>query len=120
MQASLSGPAPPAMTDRLIHDVWVSADLTENNLGNTFGQGTRSPSCLTACLTAVQGESPQRRLRGGRWQGTSLQVPLPTVRTTTATGWAPGPAFPGQVAFQSDDFPLVEALRVGGQADVLV
>ena len=40
--------------------------------------------------------------------------------TTTATSLRQAQRFPVKVAFMGDDFPPVEALRIGGQADVLV
>ena len=112
------GAGAPAMTLIAIHDVWVSADLTENNLGNV-----RPGDKVTILLDSLPGQLFKGEIRSvGYGVGDGKSQPagaLPTVDNNR--DWLrQAQRFPVKIAFQSDDFPPVEALRVGGQADVLV
>lgn len=108
----------PAMTLIAIHDVWVSADMTENNLGN-IQTGDR----VTILLDSLPGhlfEGEVRSIGYGISDGKSQPAgTLPTVDNNR--DWLrQAQRFPVKIRFTPDDFPPVEALRVGGQADVLV
>ncbi|QQA60299.1 HlyD family secretion protein [Aeromonas caviae] len=112
------GAGAPAMTLIAIHDVWVSADLTENNLGNV-----RPGDKVTILLDSLPGQLFKGEIRSvGYGVGDGKSQPagaLPTVDNNR--DWLrQAQRLPVKIAFQSDDFPPVEALRVGGQADVLV
>jgi multidrug resistance efflux pump len=106
------------MTLIAIHDVWVSADLTENNLGNI-----RPGDKVAILLDSLPGRLFKGEVRSvGYGVGDGKSQPagaLPTVDNNR--DWLrQAQRFPVKIAFQGDDFPPVEALRVGGQVDVLV
>ncbi len=112
------GAGAPAMTLIAIHDVWVSADLTENNLGNM-----RAGDRVAILLDSSPGrlfEGEVRSIGYGVSDGKSQPTgALPSVENNR--DWLrQAQRFPVKIAFKTEDFPPVEALRVGGQADVLV
>ena len=112
------GAGAPAMTLIAIHDVWVSADLTENNLGNI-----RAGDRVAILLDSSPGhlfEGEVRSIGYGVSDGKSQPTgALPTVENNR--DWLrQAQRFPVKIAFKAEDFPPVEVLRVGGQADVLV
>ncbi len=112
------GAGAPAMTLIAIHDVWVSADLTENNLGNI-----RPGDRVAILLDSLPGQLFEGEIRSvGYGVGDGKNQPAGTLPTVDNNrDWLrQAQRFPVKVAFQSDDFPPVEALRIGGQADVLV
>ncbi|MGL6308171.1 HlyD family secretion protein [Aeromonas caviae] len=112
------GAGAPAMTLIAIHDVWVSADLTENNLGNI-----RPGDKVAILLDSLPGQLFEGKVRSvGYGVGDGKNQPAGTLPTVDNNrDWLrQAQRFPVKVAFQSDDFPPVEALRIGGQADVLV
>ncbi|MCR3901573.1 HlyD family secretion protein [Aeromonas hydrophila] len=112
------GAGAPAMTLIAIHDVWVSADLTENNLGNIHA-GDRVAILLDSLPGRLfEGEvhSIGYGVSDGKGQPAGT---LPSVDNNR--DWLrQAQRFPVKIAFKAADFPPVEALRVGGQADVLV
>ncbi|MGY3942508.1 HlyD family secretion protein [Aeromonas tecta] len=112
------GAGTPAMTLIAIHDVWVSADLTENNLGN-LQPGDRVAILLDS-LPGQLFEGEVRSIGYGVSDGKSQPAgALPTVDNNR--DWLrQAQRFPVKIAFKTNDFPPVGALRVGGQADVLV
>lgn len=112
------GAGAPAMTLIAIHDVWVSADLTENNLSNM-----RPGDRVAILLDSSPGhlfEGEVRSIGNGVSDGKSQPTgSLPSVENNR--DWLrQAQRFPVKIAFKAEDFPPVEALRVGGQADVLV
>lgn len=112
------GAGAAAMTLIAIHDVWISADLTENNLGN-IDIGDKVSILL---------DSQPGRLFSGEVRSIGYGIvdgknqpagSLPTVDNNR--DWLrQAQRFPVKIAFSADDMPPVSALRVGGQADVLV
>ena len=108
----------PAMTLIAIHDLWISADMTENNLGNI------KPGDKAAIVLDVRpGEVLKGRVR--------------SVGTGIAPGKAPAPGtlpevenrrdwlrqsqrFPVAVEFDPSERERLHGVRIGGQADVLV
>ncbi|WP_421273295.1 HlyD family secretion protein [Aeromonas taiwanensis] len=112
------GAGAPAMTLIAIHDVWVSVDMTENNLGN-IRPGDRAAILLDS-LPGQLFEGEVLSIGYGVSAGKSQPAgTLPSV--DNSRDWLrQAQRFPVKVAFRADDPPPVEALRVGGQADVLV
>jgi multidrug resistance efflux pump len=107
-----------AMTLIAIHDLWISADMTENNLGHI------DPGDQTAIVLDVM---PGRVLKGrirsvGGGVGTGQSAPpgtLPTVENNR--DWLrQAQRIPVAVEFDQADRERLRGVRVGGQAEVLV
>jgi multidrug resistance efflux pump len=107
----------PVMTLIAIRDVWVSADMTENNLGH-LQPGTR----VEISLDALPGEVFDGRIRSiGYGVSTGQSTPpgsLPTVQNSR--DWLrPAQRFPVIVEFDQDERARLHNIRVGGQAEVM-
>ena len=107
----------PVMTLIAIHDVWVSADMTENNLGH-IEPGTP----VAIALDALPGEVFEGRVRSiGYGISAGQSTPpgsLPTVQNSR--DWLrPAQRFPVIVEFAPDAMPTPRGIRVGGQAEVM-
>jgi multidrug resistance efflux pump len=107
----------PVMTLIAIHDVWVSADMTENNLGH-LQPGTP----VSIALDALPGEVFTGRVRSiGYGVSVGQSTPpgtLPTVQNSR--DWLrPAQRFPVIVEFDSDERARLHNVRVGGQAEVM-
>ncbi len=108
----------PAMTLIAIHDVWISADMTENNLGN-IKPGNR----VAIVLDVMPGEVFKGRVRSvgtGISAGNQPQPgTLPQVQNSR--DWLrQAQRFPVAVEFDPSERERLRAVRIGGQADVLV
>jgi multidrug resistance efflux pump len=107
----------PVMTLIAIRDVWVSADMTENNLGH-LQPGTR----VGIALDALPGEVFEGRIRSiGYGVSVGPSAPpggLPTVQNSR--DWLrPAQRFPVIVEFDERERAGLRNLRVGGQAEVM-
>ncbi|MFM0140319.1 HlyD family secretion protein [Caballeronia grimmiae] len=105
------------MTLIAIRDVWISADMTENNLGR-LKPGTR----VAIALDALPGEIFEGRVRSiGYGVSVGQSTPpgsLPTVQNSR--DWLrPAQRFPVIVEFNPDERARLSNLRVGGQAEVM-
>lgn len=112
------GAGAPVMTLVAMSDVWISADMTENNIGN-INTGDE----VAILLDSLPGHIFKGQVRSiGYGVSTAPGQPagvLPTVDNNR--DWLrQAQRFPVKIAFVKDDFPAVKNLRVGGQADVLV
>jgi multidrug resistance efflux pump len=114
-----AGVGNPVMTLIAIHDVWVSADMTENNLGHLV-PGTP----VFIALDSRPGEIFPGRVRSigfGINVGPGPSTPpggLPTVQNSR--DWLrPAQRFPVIVEFEPGASVPVHDIRVGGQADVM-
>jgi multidrug resistance efflux pump len=111
-------PGAPVMTLVVMHDLWISADLTENNIGHV------DPGDEVAIvLDVMPGEVLKGRVRSiGGGVGSGQQSPpgsLPTVENSR--DWLrQAQRIPVAVEFDPSEVPRLKGLRVGGQADVLV
>ena len=111
-------PGAPLMTLIAMHDLWISADMTENNLGNI------SPGNKAAILLdAMPGEVLKGHVRSvGTGVGSGQQSPpgtLPTVQNNR--DWLrQAQRIPVIVEFDVAEFSRLNSVRVGGQADVLI
>lgn len=111
------GAGSPVMTLIAIHDLWISADMTENNLGRL-----RPGAPVLVVLDARPGELFHGRVRSIGYgvsvgQGTPPGS-LPTVQNSRE--WLrPAQRFPVIVELDRDELADSANLRVGGQAEVM-
>lgn len=108
----------PAMTLIAIHDVWISADMTENNLGN-LKQGDE----VAIVLDVMPGQVFRGRIRSlGNGVSAGNQTAagsLPTVQNNR--DWLrQAQRFPVAIEFDKEELARLQGIRVGGQAEVLV
>ncbi len=110
----------PVMTLIAIHDVWISADMTENNLG-LVEVGTP----VSIVLDALPGKVFEGRVRSVGY-GVSVGQPpapgsLPSVQNSR--DWLrPAQRFPVIIEFSEDSRKTLfdsRAIRAGGQAEVM-
>jgi multidrug resistance efflux pump len=111
-------PGAPVMTLIAIHDLWISADMTENNLGN-IDPGDE----VDIVLDVMPGEVLKGKIRSiGGGIGTGQQSPpgtLPTVQNSK--DWLrQAQRFPVAVEFDPAEMSRLKSVRIGGQAEVLV
>ena len=107
-----------AMTLIAIHDLWINADLTENNLGN-IDPGDE----VAIVLDVLPGEVLKGRVRSvGGGVSSGQQAPagtLPTVQNSR--DWLrQAQRFPVAIEFDPADAERLGKLRPGGQAEVMV
>lgn len=108
----------PAMTLIATHDLWISADMTENNLGNV------NPGDEVAIvLDVMPGEVLKGRVRSvgtGISAGKQAQPgTLPPIENSR--DWLrQAQRFPVAVEFDASERERLRGVRIGGQADVLI
>ena len=106
------------MTLIAIHDLWISADMTENNLGN-IKPGDR----VAIVLDVMPGEVLKGRVRS---VGTGISPGKPAQPGTlpevdNSRDWLrQAQRFPVAVEFDPSERERLRGVRIGGQADVLV
>ena len=109
----------PAMTLIAIHDLWIDADMTENNLGN-IEPGDK----VAIVLDVLPGEVLKGRVRSigyGVSSGQPSAPPgtLPTIQNSR--DWLrQAQRFPVAIEFDTFDAQHLRKVRVGGQAEVMV
>jgi multidrug resistance efflux pump len=108
----------PVMTLIVVNDVWISADMTENNLGH-IDPGDE----VAIVLDVMPGRVLKGRVRsvgGGVSSGqTSPPGTLPTVENSR--DWLrQAQRIPVAIEFDEAERKRLRGVRVGGQADVLV
>jgi multidrug resistance efflux pump len=108
----------PAMTLIAFHDLWISADMTENNLGNI-----KPGAEVAIVLDVMPGEVLKGRVRSvgtGISPGKPAQPgALPEVQNSR--DWLrQAQRFPVAVEFDPSERERLRGVRIGGQADVLV
>ena len=107
----------PVMTLIALQDVWISAEMTENNLGNL-----RPGTPVRIILDALPGQIFTGRIRSIGF-GISLSQPtppgsLPSVQNSR--DWLrAAQRFPVVVEFDPGQLSSPEGIRVGGQAEVM-
>jgi len=110
----------PVMTLIAIHDVWISADMTENNLGRV-----KPETPVSIVLDALPGEVFAGRVRSVGYGVSVGQTPppgsLPTVQNSR--DWLrPAQRFPVVIEFSPESLAMLRdnrAIRAGGQAEVM-
>ena len=108
----------PLMTLIAIHDLWISADMTENNLGNI-----KPGNEVAIVLDVLPGQVLKGRVRSvgtGISPGSEAQPgTLPQVQNSR--DWLrQAQRFPVAIEFDPSERERLNAVRIGGQADVLV
>lgn len=111
-------PGAPLMTLIAIHDLWISADMTENNLGH-IDPGDE----VAIVLDVMPGEVLKGKVRSvGGGVGSGQQSPpgtLPTVQNSK--DWLrQAQRIPVIIEFDPAERSRLKGVRIGGQADVLV
>lgn len=107
----------PVMTLIAIHDLWISADMTENNLGH-MAPGTP----VRIVLDALPGTVLTGKVRSIGFGVSVGQSPppgsLPTVQNSR--DWLrPAQRFPVIVDIDAGQLDTLRGVRVGGQAEVM-
>lgn len=107
----------PVMTLIAIHDLWISAEMTENNLGYVE---VGTPVAIV--LDALPGKILEGRVRSvGYGVNVGLSTPpgsLPTVQNSR--DWLrPAQRFPVIVEINPGELATLRGVRVGGQAEVM-
>ncbi len=108
----------PVMTLIAMHDLWISADMTENNLGN-IDPGDE----VAIVLDIMPGKVLKGRVRSvGGGVGTGSQTTpgtLPTIENSR--DWLrQAQRIPVAIEFDHEELSRLKGVRIGGQADVLV
>ena len=106
------------MTLIAIHDLWINADMTENNLGNI-----KPGNEAAIVLDVLPGQVLKGRVRSvGTGVGSGQQAQpgsLPAVENSR--DWLrQAQRFPVAVEFDPSERERLRGVRIGGQADVLV
>ena len=108
----------PAMTLIAIHDLWIDADMTENNLGN-IDPGDE----VAIVLDVLPGKVLKGRVRSvGSGVSSGQEAPpgtLPTIQNSR--DWLrQAQRFPVAIDFDTADAERLRRVRIGGQAEVMV
>ena len=111
-------PGAPVMTLIAMHDLWISADLTENNLGH-IDPGDK----VAIVLDILPGEVLKGRVRsiGGGVAGSSPPPPGTLPQVQNSRDWLrQAQRIPVAIEFDPAELPRLRVARIGGQAEVLV
>jgi multidrug resistance efflux pump len=110
----------PVMTLIAIHDVWISADMTENNLGRV-----KPGTPVAIVLDALPGEVFGGRVRSVGYGVSVGQTPAPGTLPSVQNSrdWLrPAQRFPVIIEFSDEAMQVLRdsrAIRAGGQAEVM-
>ena len=110
----------PVMTLIAIHDVWISADMTENNLGLV-----KLDTPVSIVLDALPGEVFEGRVRSVGYGVSVGQTPAPGTLPSVQNSrdWLrPAQRFPVIIEFSPDSLNTLldsRGIRAGGQAEVM-
>lgn len=113
-----AGAGKPVLTLIAIHDLWISADFTENNLGHVTA-GTKAE----VLFDAMPGEVYPAQVRSIGLGVSAGQTPQPGTLPSVSNNrdWLrQAQRFPVEVGFDARDDALRRQLRIGGQASVVV
>ena len=111
-------PGAPVMTLIAMHDLWISAELTENNLGN-IDPGDE----VAIVLDILPGEVLKGRVRsiGGGVAGSSPPPPGTLPQVQNSRDWLrQAQRIPVAIEFDPAELPRLRLARIGGQAEVMV
>ncbi|WP_103103041.1 HlyD family secretion protein [Pseudomonas sp. LFM046] len=111
------GAGSPVMTLIAIHDLWLSAEMTENNLGHV-----QVGTPVAIVLDALPGQVFEGRVRSVGYGVSVGQTPAPGTLPTVENSrdWLrPAQRFPVIVEFAPGEVDKLQGLRVGGQAEVM-
>ncbi|MFK8040779.1 HlyD family secretion protein [Congregibacter sp.] len=113
-----AGTGKPVMTIIAIHDLWISAAFTENNLGHM-----RPGTTAEILFDALPGEVFPGSVRNVGLGISAGQAPAPGTLPTVSNSrdWLrQAQRFPVEVGFKVPRDQTVNQLRIGGQASVIV
>jgi multidrug resistance efflux pump len=108
----------PAMTLVATHDLWISADMTENNLGNV-----KPGDKVAIVLDVMPGEVLKGRVRSVGTGILSGKKPQPGTlpEVENSRDWLrQAQRFPVAVEIDPSERERLRGLRIGGQADVMI
>jgi multidrug resistance efflux pump len=108
----------PAMTLVATHDLWISADMTENNLGNV-----KPGDPVAIVLDVMPGEVLKGRVRSVGTGILSGKKPQPGTlpEVDNNRDWLrQAQRFPVAVEIDPSERDRLRGIRIGGQADVLI
>ena len=106
------------MTLIATHDLWITADMTENNLGH-IDVGDEAAIVLDVLPGSVLSGRVRSVGRGVDSGQPSSSGSLPTVQNNR--DWLrQAQRIPVSIEFDQDEIPRLTVARVGGQAEVLV
>lgn len=111
-------PGAPVMTLVAIHNVWISADMTENNLGNIDAGDDAA-----IVLDIMPGTVLKGRVRsiGGGVAGDAQSKPGTLPAVDNSRDWLrQAQRIPVAIEFDAADKAKLQNIRAGGQAEVLV
>ena len=111
-------PGAPVMTLIAMHDLWISAELTENNLGNV-----EPGDKVAIVLDILPGEVLKGRVRsiGGGVAGSQPPPPGTLPQVENSRDWLrQAQRIPVAIEFDPAELPRLRVARIGGQAEVLV
>lgn len=107
-----------AMTLIAIHDLWINADMTENNLGNV-----KPGDQAAIVLDVMPGQVLKGRVRSVGTGILSGKQPQPGTlpEVDNSRDWLrQAQRFPVAVEFEPSERERLRGVRIGGQADVLI
>ncbi|MGH8433098.1 MAG: HlyD family secretion protein [Pseudomonas sp.] len=107
----------PVMTLIAIHDVWVSAEMTENNLGYV-----EPDTPVAIVLDALPGEIFEGRVRSVGYGVSAGESTAPGTLPSVPNDrdWLrPAQRFPVIIEFSPGELTTLRGIRVGGQAEVM-
>ncbi|WOJ93334.1 HlyD family secretion protein [Congregibacter variabilis] len=113
-----AGTGKPVMTLIAIHDLWIDAAFTENNLGHMH-PGSKAEIVFDALPGAVF----PGKVRNVGLGVSAGQAPAPGTLPTVSNSrdWLrQAQRFPVEVGFEMTDNTMLSQLRIGGQASVIV
>lgn len=113
-----AGTGKPVMTLIAIHDLWISAEYTENNLGHMVAGAEAE-----IVFDAVPGRVYSGNVRSLGLGISAGQAPAPGTLPSVSNDrdWLrQAQRFPVEVGFADADQELQRQLRIGGQASVIV
>ena len=113
-----AGTGTPVMTLIAIHDLWISADFTENNLGHM-----QRDLAAEILFDAFPGRVFRGRVRSIGLGVSAGQAPPPGTLPSISNSrdWLrQAQRFPVEIGFELRDSALAAQLRIGGQASVIV
>ncbi|WP_439100417.1 HlyD family secretion protein [Congregibacter sp.] len=113
-----AGTGKPVMTLIAIHDLWINAAFTENNLGHM-----EAGSTAEVVFDALPGEVFTGTVRNVGLGVSAGQAPAPGTLPTVSNSrdWLrQAQRFPVEVGFEMPDSTQRNQLRIGGQASVMV
>ncbi|MFL6716545.1 MAG: HlyD family secretion protein [Burkholderiaceae bacterium] len=108
----------PAMTLIAAHDLWINADMTENNLGHIMPGNE-----VAIVLDIMPGKVLKGRVRSlGSGVGSGDQTQTGTLpKIDNSRDWLrQAQRFPVSVEFDPSEREQLRGVRIGGQAEVLV